>query len=108
MHEVESVILRNLKPSTKYGVLVQAKTNGGMGPPSTAPLCSTLDEGRLENMWGLKMMKVIISDSSFLYFVVFQVKETTAPTSIPFPTSTPVGMQHTSLTSSMCFWLDGN
>ncbi|XP_017279547.1 Down syndrome cell adhesion molecule-like isoform X1 [Kryptolebias marmoratus] len=42
--EVESVILTNLKPSTKYGVTVQAKTNAGIGPPSTAPLCSTLDE----------------------------------------------------------------
>ncbi|XP_076595955.1 cell adhesion molecule DSCAM-like isoform X2 [Chaetodon auriga] len=44
MREVESVILSNLKPSTKYGVLVQAKTNAGIGPASTAPLCSTLDE----------------------------------------------------------------
>lgn len=42
--ELESVILSNLKPSTKYGVLVQAKTNAGIGPASTAPLCSTLDE----------------------------------------------------------------
>lgn len=42
--EVESVVLSNLKPSTKYGVLVQAKTNAGVGPASTAPLCSTLDE----------------------------------------------------------------
>ncbi|KAM6923986.1 cell adhesion molecule DSCAM-like [Xenentodon cancila] len=44
MHEVESVILRNLEPSSEYGVLVQAITNGGVGPASTAPLCSTLDE----------------------------------------------------------------
>ncbi|AWP12190.1 putative Down syndrome cell adhesion molecule-like [Scophthalmus maximus] len=42
--ELESVILSNLKPSTKYGVLIQAKTNAGAGPASTAPFCSTLDE----------------------------------------------------------------
>ncbi|XP_020502169.2 cell adhesion molecule Dscam1 isoform X1 [Labrus bergylta] len=42
--EVESVILSNLKPSSKYGILIQAKTNAGIGPASTAPLCSTLDE----------------------------------------------------------------
>ncbi|XP_061582237.1 cell adhesion molecule DSCAM-like [Cololabis saira] len=44
MHEVESHILRNLKPSTEYAVLVQAMTNAGIGPASSAPLCSTLDE----------------------------------------------------------------
>lgn len=43
---VESIVLENLKPSTQYGVLVQAKTNAGMGPASNAPLCSTLEEGR--------------------------------------------------------------
>ncbi|XP_018531275.1 cell adhesion molecule DSCAML1 [Lates calcarifer] len=42
--ELESFTLTNLKPSTKYGVLVQAKTNAGTGPTSSAPLCSTLDE----------------------------------------------------------------
>lgn len=42
--EVESIILSNLKPSTKYGVLIQAKTDAGIGPPSTALPCSTLDE----------------------------------------------------------------
>nr|XP_046261881.1 Down syndrome cell adhesion molecule homolog [Scatophagus argus] len=42
--EVESVVLSNLKPSTSYGVLIQAKTNAGIGPSSTAPLCSTLDD----------------------------------------------------------------
>lgn len=44
--EVESIILTNLKPSTKYGVVVQAKTNAGIGPASTA-LWSTLDEVRI-------------------------------------------------------------
>ncbi|XP_034399412.1 Down syndrome cell adhesion molecule-like isoform X2 [Cyclopterus lumpus] len=44
MRELESVILNNLKPSHKYGVIIQAKTNAGLGPASTAPLCSTLDE----------------------------------------------------------------
>ncbi|KAF7668701.1 hypothetical protein LDENG_00294720 [Lucifuga dentata] len=44
MREQESVTLKNLRPSTKYGVLIQAKTNAGIGPASTAPLCSTLDE----------------------------------------------------------------
>ncbi|XP_071375955.1 protein sidekick-like [Centroberyx affinis] len=42
--ELESIILGNLKPSTKYSVLIQAKTNAGIGPASAAPLCSTLDE----------------------------------------------------------------
>lgn len=42
--EVESVILSNLKPSTMYGVLIQAKTYAGIGPSSTGPLCPTLDE----------------------------------------------------------------
>lgn len=108
LHEVESVILRNLKPSTQYGVLVQAKTNGGIGPPSTAPLCSTLDEGRLENIKGLKMMKVINSNSNFMYFVTFQVHETTTMTSTSFTTSAQIWIHHTNLTSSTYFWADGN
>lgn len=48
--EVEIVTLINLKPSAFYGVLIQAKTNAGIGPASTAPLCSTLDDGKKENM----------------------------------------------------------
>ncbi|XP_028315868.1 Down syndrome cell adhesion molecule-like isoform X2 [Gouania willdenowi] len=43
MQEIESLLLDKLKPSTMYGVLVQAKTHAGIGPASTAPLCSTLD-----------------------------------------------------------------
>ncbi|XP_034454494.1 protein sidekick-1-like isoform X2 [Hippoglossus hippoglossus] len=42
--ELESIVLSNLKPSTKYGVIIQAKTKAGIGPASTAPLCATLDE----------------------------------------------------------------
>ncbi|KAL7395545.1 hypothetical protein ABVT39_019046 [Epinephelus coioides] len=42
--EQESVILSNLKPSSKYGIIIQARTNAGIGPASTAPFCSTLDE----------------------------------------------------------------
>ncbi|XP_047440371.1 protein sidekick-1-like [Mugil cephalus] len=42
--DVESIVLNNLKPSAMYGVLIQAKTNAGIGPPTTAPFCSTLDE----------------------------------------------------------------
>ncbi|XP_039872319.1 Down syndrome cell adhesion molecule homolog isoform X5 [Simochromis diagramma] len=42
--EQETVTLVNLKPSTMYGVLIQAKTIAGVGPASNAPLCSTLDE----------------------------------------------------------------
>ncbi|XP_068570716.1 cell adhesion molecule DSCAM-like [Cebidichthys violaceus] len=42
--EQESAILSNLTPSAKYGVIIQAKTNAGVGPASTAPLCFTLDE----------------------------------------------------------------
>lgn len=56
IRELESIILSNLKPSTKYGVLIQAKTNAGIGPASTAPLCSTLDEGKLKNLRGFKNM----------------------------------------------------
>ncbi|CAL9706811.1 unnamed protein product [Knipowitschia caucasica] len=42
--ESQTYILSNLKPSTKYSIMVQARTHGGIGPPSTAPLCSTLPE----------------------------------------------------------------
>ncbi|XP_062250477.1 cell adhesion molecule DSCAM-like isoform X2 [Platichthys flesus] len=42
--DLETLILSNLKPSTKYGILIQAKTKAGIGPASTAPLCTTLDE----------------------------------------------------------------
>lgn len=49
VREVETIVLENLKPSTQYGVLVQAKTNAGLGPASNAPLCSTLEEGRRAN-----------------------------------------------------------
>ncbi|XP_034546682.1 Down syndrome cell adhesion molecule-like protein 1 homolog isoform X2 [Notolabrus celidotus] len=42
--DVESIVLSNLRSSAFYGVLIQAKTNAGIGPASTAPLCSTLDE----------------------------------------------------------------
>ncbi|KAF3838222.1 hypothetical protein F7725_009990 [Dissostichus mawsoni] len=42
--ELESVVLSNLKPSARYGVIIQAKTDAGIGPASNAPLCSTLDE----------------------------------------------------------------
>lgn len=42
--ELESIILSNLKPSTTYGVIVQAKTIAGTGPASTAPHCTTPDE----------------------------------------------------------------
>lgn len=45
--EALSFILRNLKPSTKYGVMVQALTLAGIGPGANTPLCSTLDEGEL-------------------------------------------------------------
>lgn len=50
--EQESVILSNLKPSSEYGIIIQARTNAGIGPASTAPFCSTLDEGKMENMRG--------------------------------------------------------
>ncbi|KAI4819118.1 hypothetical protein KUCAC02_004395 [Chaenocephalus aceratus] len=42
--ELESIVLSNLKPSARYGVIIQAKTDAGIGPASNAPLCSTLDE----------------------------------------------------------------
>lgn len=63
--ELESVILSNLKPSARYGVIIQAKTYAGIGPSSTAPLCSTLDEGKMGNMRGYqnmtKNMNIIMS-----------------------------------------------
>ncbi|XP_029021764.1 cell adhesion molecule DSCAM-like [Betta splendens] len=42
--ESESTVLLNLRPSTRYGVIIQARTSAGAGPASTASLCSTLDE----------------------------------------------------------------
>ncbi|XP_033976898.1 Down syndrome cell adhesion molecule-like protein 1 homolog isoform X2 [Trematomus bernacchii] len=42
--DLESIVLSNLKPSARYGVIIQAKTDAGIGPASNAPLCSTLDE----------------------------------------------------------------
>ncbi|XP_051936674.1 cell adhesion molecule DSCAML1-like [Hippocampus zosterae] len=38
----ESLILSGLRPSTQYSVLIKAQTNAGLGPASSAPLCSTL------------------------------------------------------------------
>lgn len=70
--EVESIVLKNLKPSTKYGVLIQAKTHAGIGPASTAPLCSTLDE----------------------------VHETTTASSMSSSTAATMWTQDTSLTSA--------
>ncbi|XP_014896118.1 Down syndrome cell adhesion molecule-like protein 1 homolog [Poecilia latipinna] len=40
----ESILLTDLQPSTRYDVLIQARTNAGEGPAATAPLCSTLGE----------------------------------------------------------------
>ncbi|XP_028272051.1 Down syndrome cell adhesion molecule homolog [Parambassis ranga] len=68
----ESIILMNLKPSVPYGVLIQAKTNAGIGPASTAPLCSTLEE----------------------------VYKTTVATSLASSTAASVWVHDTSLTSA--------
>ncbi|CAN9514909.1 unnamed protein product [Ophioblennius macclurei] len=68
----ESVVLKNLKPSSKYGVIVQARTNAGIGPASTAPYCSTLDE----------------------------VHEMTTPSSLPSTLVTTVWIHHLSSTSA--------
>lgn len=46
-----SCVLKNLKPSTKYDVMVQALTAVGIGPSATA-VCPTLDEGELGNRSG--------------------------------------------------------
>lgn len=43
---VESLVLSSLKPSTKYSIIIQAKTIAGIGLASTLPLWSTLDEVR--------------------------------------------------------------
>ncbi|MEQ2197277.1 hypothetical protein XENOCAPTIV_027053 [Xenoophorus captivus] len=42
--DLESIILTNLKPSTRYEVFIQARTDAGPGPASNAHLCSTLKE----------------------------------------------------------------
>ncbi|KAM4586686.1 cell adhesion molecule Dscam1-like isoform 2-T2 [Fundulus diaphanus] len=69
--EEESAVLTNLKPSTQYNVHVQAKTNAGLGPVSTALFCTTLDE----------------------------VKETTAATTLLSTAASTKLMQYTSLTN---------
>ncbi|XP_070818698.1 cell adhesion molecule DSCAM-like [Chaetodon trifascialis] len=71
--EVESVVLSNLKPSTKYGVLVQAKTNAGIGPASTAPLCSTLDEVHTTSTTSTKSASTAAT---------VWIQDTTRPTSV--------------------------
>ncbi|XP_041847147.1 Down syndrome cell adhesion molecule homolog isoform X2 [Melanotaenia boesemani] len=78
--ELESTILMNLNPSTKYSVSIQAKTKAGIGPASIAPPCSTLEEVHKETV-------------------------VTSPSSI----SATMWMQHTGLTSaetisSFPFW----
>ncbi|KAL6117755.1 uncharacterized protein ACO6RY_15478 [Pungitius sinensis] len=72
--ELESVVLSNLRPSTPYGVIVQAKTNAGVGPASTAPLCSTLDEVKTSTA------STIESSSSA---AVIWIQETTSFTFVP-------------------------
>ncbi|KAG7244944.1 hypothetical protein INR49_024341 [Caranx melampygus] len=42
--DLESLILTDLNPSTMYSIIIMARTNAGVGPPSSSPLCSTLDE----------------------------------------------------------------
>lgn len=59
--ESESIVLTNLKSSAMYGVMVQAKTNAGTGPASSAPLCSTLDEGKPESMQQYENMTTVIA-----------------------------------------------
>lgn len=67
--EVESIVLSHLKPSTKYGVLVQAKTNAGVGPASVAPLCSTLDEREWpKHIW--KITFIVLKVCGFFFFLV--------------------------------------
>ncbi|XP_026186412.1 Down syndrome cell adhesion molecule homolog [Mastacembelus armatus] len=50
--EVESVMLNHLKPSTVYGVFIQARTNAGVGPVAT-DLCSTLSQATIESSFPL-------------------------------------------------------
>ncbi|XP_029297464.1 protein sidekick-2-like [Cottoperca gobio] len=83
--EVESVILSNLKPSAKYGVIIQAKTNAGVGPASTAPLCSTLDEvhktSTLSNIKSTSTAATLwIQDTSSLSSVHTTIETVTAAT----------------------------
>ncbi|KAM6953770.1 cell adhesion molecule DSCAM-like [Aplochiton taeniatus] len=42
--ERETAHLDNLRPSTKYSVVIQAKNNAGIGPATLTELCSTLEE----------------------------------------------------------------
>ncbi|XP_077589069.1 cell adhesion molecule DSCAML1-like [Stigmatopora nigra] len=61
----ESLILTGLKPSSQYGVLVQAKTQAGIGPAATAPLCSTLAQISQETMSTLSTVTWLDTTSVF-------------------------------------------
>ncbi|KAM9377175.1 protein sidekick-like [Pholidichthys leucotaenia] len=49
--ELESIVLKNLRPSTKYMVLIQAKTNAGVGPASSGMLFSSTEEVPETTAW---------------------------------------------------------
>ncbi|XP_057706585.1 protein sidekick-1-like [Corythoichthys intestinalis] len=63
----ESLILTGLKPSTQYGVIVQAKNNEGIGPASTAPLCSTLAQSSEATMSALFTVTWPMPDTTSLF-----------------------------------------
>ncbi|XP_035524808.1 Down syndrome cell adhesion molecule-like protein 1 homolog isoform X1 [Morone saxatilis] len=90
--ELESVVLVNLKPSTSYGVLIQAKTNAGIGPASTAPLCSTLEE--------VHTTSTASTSKSTTTAATMWIQETTSITSAePVDAATVWADQTTSITS---------
>lgn len=95
----ESIVLRNLKPSAPYGVLIQAKTNAGIGPASTAPLCTTLEEGMTGNMKHIPKNNL----RSIFWCILFLVYKTTVATSLASSTAATVWVHDTSLTSGTCY-----
>lgn len=96
-------ILTNLKPSTKYDVLIQARTNGGLGPASTAPVCSTLDEGMMGNRRVVKNLTILFIPPPIFKLCSISFQETT--TTSTTTTSTTTRVQHTSLSAGMkCFF----
>ncbi|XP_030595447.1 Down syndrome cell adhesion molecule homolog [Archocentrus centrarchus] len=100
--EQESTILSNLKPSTMYGVLIQAKTIAGVGPSSNAPLCSTLAE--VHEMTTETAMSSSTPVTMWIHDTIFSSVYTTSTTSTTLSnsaTSTTPAPSVTSTTSAI-------
>ncbi|KAM9740776.1 uncharacterized protein ACNS7B_012105 isoform 1-T1 [Menidia menidia] len=95
--QLESAILKNLKPSTKYAVLIKATTTAGVSPASTAPLCPTLDEVQETTTSSSIAATVWIQETSVTSEVLPATAETTSSASIVWEMTT------TSYTSATSF-----